>query len=103
MEEEEDPTTMAPPAPKPKPEKKKKKEKKKPYRVRKSDLRLDEYKQQLRDRSPALLLRRVWAAALHSRRFHLYLAAQALAAALGYGQLILCAGMCIYIYIYIYI
>ena len=66
---------------------------KKPYRVRKSDLRLDEYKQQLRDRSPALLLRRAWAAVLRSRRLHLYLALQALAAALGYGQLMLCVGM----------
>ena len=73
---------------KPKPKKPKK-----PYRVRKSDLHLDEYKQQLRDKSPTLLLRRIWSTILHSRRFHLYLAFQALAAVLGYGQFMLCVGM----------
>lgn len=70
-----------------------KKKPKKPFHIKKADLRLDEYKQEIKDRSPGLLLRGAWQKLLTSRQFHLYLLIQAIAAGFGYGQVMLCIGM----------
>lgn len=69
-----------------------KKKPKKPFHIKKSDLRLDEYKQEIRDKSPGLLLRGALESLLTSRQFYLYLLLQALAAGFGYGQMMLCIG-----------
>jgi len=66
---------------------------KKPFHIKKADLRLDEYKQEIRDRSPGLLLREAWQKLLTSRQFHMYLLIQAISAGFGYGQMMLCIGM----------
>ncbi|KAF8477466.1 hypothetical protein BDZ91DRAFT_774084, partial [Kalaharituber pfeilii] len=70
-----------------------KKKPKKPFYIKKADLRLDEYKQEIRDSSPNVLLCRGWDVLRKSRKFHLYLLMQAVAAFFGYGQPMLCIGI----------
>ncbi|KAF8419921.1 hypothetical protein EV426DRAFT_614068 [Tirmania nivea] len=65
---------------------------KKPFHIKKADLRLDEYKQEISDGNPGLLLREVWQKLFTSRQFHMYLLIQAIAAGLGCGQMMLCIG-----------
>ncbi|KAI5787600.1 hypothetical protein DFH27DRAFT_573999 [Peziza echinospora] len=72
--------------------KEKVKKPKKPYEFKKADLRLDEYKQEIRDRSPGLLLRSARDTLLTSRQFHLYIAIQCVAGYFGFGQIMVCIG-----------
>lgn len=70
----------------------KQKKQKKPFHIKRGDLDLAGYKKDLQDRSPAHLFNRAVTSLRTSRQFHLYLLIQALAAAIGYGQLALCIG-----------
>lgn len=72
--------------------KQKRKKPKKPYHIKRSDLNLDEYKKEIQDRSPGHLFHSALATLRVSRQFHLYLLLQCLAAAVGYGQIMLCIG-----------
>ncbi|RPA97456.1 hypothetical protein L873DRAFT_1690947 [Choiromyces venosus 120613-1] len=71
----------------------KQKKQKKPFHIKREDLDLAGYKKDLQDRSPAHLFNRAVTSLRTSRQFHLYLLIQALAAAIGYGQLALCIGI----------
>jgi hypothetical protein len=75
-------------------EKQKTKKPKKPYQIKRSELNLDEYKQEIKDRSPGHLFQRGLATLRTSRQFHLYLALQILAIVFGYGQIMFCIGLC---------
>jgi hypothetical protein len=74
-------------------DKEKPKKNKKPYHFKKSDLDLDGYRKDIQDRSAAHLFERGLSTLRTSRRFHLYVILQVLAAALGYGQVMFCIGM----------
>ncbi|CCX31443.1 hypothetical protein FPQ18DRAFT_313862 [Pyronema domesticum] len=72
---------------------KKDKRDKKPFHIRKEELALDEYKQELREKSPSDLARRAVDVLKTSRQFHLYVLLQILAAYFGFGQFLLCIGL----------
>jgi hypothetical protein len=69
-----------------------KKKIKKPYHFKKSEVDLDGYRKEIQDRDPAHLLKRALAALTTSRQLHLFFVLQAVAAACGVGQVMLCIG-----------
>lgn len=74
------------------PSKPKAKKQKKPFAYKKADLNLEEYKKDIRDRSPRALYERAKNAVLMSKQFRLYVVIQLIAAGLGFGQVMFCIG-----------
>ncbi|KAA8911844.1 hypothetical protein FN846DRAFT_904045 [Sphaerosporella brunnea] len=72
---------------------KSKKKTKKPYYIKKADVDLDGYRNEIQERDPAHLLKRAAVAVKTSRQFQLFLAFQAVAVAFGIGQIMLCIGL----------
>lgn len=77
----------------PKPEKTNKAKQKKPFYFKKADLNLDEYRQELLDRSPKELAMRALKAVMNSKQFWLFVFLQTVVAAIGYGRVMLCIGI----------
>lgn len=70
----------------------KQKKPKKPKFIKKSDLDIEGYKKELRDRDPKHLFRTTVNNILASRQFWTYVAIQLVAGWYGYGQVALCTG-----------
>lgn len=73
-------------------EPKRNKKDKKPFHIKKKDLDLDEYRRELADREPQKLAAKAVKAIAKSRKFWMYVVLQIVAAAVGYGQFMLCIG-----------